>query len=181
MQSAKHLYNATVNKPKKQTDAKPLLFIDVDIGDSEDRITIYPKDDPKVLARLFCKKHGIEDEETEGLLLQQLLDKIKRVRDFTPLPEEPPQILKENQVIVEDLDQHVQVSVPAFSTRKLSSHRSKYQEFTEDEGETPTRMAKSINSNKSRRSRYSRQPKEVSINLSITQGQSPPDNRDEEH
>jgi hypothetical protein len=55
MQSAKALYNA-LNQPKK---AKPLLFIDVDIGESEDRITIYPNDDPKVLARQFCKKHSI--------------------------------------------------------------------------------------------------------------------------
>ena len=46
---------------------KPLLFIDIDIGDEtgKKRITVYPKDEPKKLARQFCEKYGIYDKSVE--------------------------------------------------------------------------------------------------------------------
>ena len=59
---------------------KPLLYIDVDIGEDEpERIVVYQNDNPHKLASDFCKKHGIIDEETATILEEQLKEKIKKV------------------------------------------------------------------------------------------------------
>ena len=48
---------------KKSPERKPLLFVDIDIGDNEkDRITIFKGQKPEDLARDFCDKHGFDDE-----------------------------------------------------------------------------------------------------------------------
>jgi hypothetical protein len=61
-------------------EKKPLLFIDVDIGENEqDRITVYPGDDPHELAKSFCNKHSIEDEDILVVLENQLIEKIKKI------------------------------------------------------------------------------------------------------
>ncbi|MFM7855939.1 MAG: hypothetical protein ACKO96_29460 [Flammeovirgaceae bacterium] len=42
---------------------KPLLFVDIDIGeDQKDRITVYVGDSPEQLAKDFCTKHGFDEE-----------------------------------------------------------------------------------------------------------------------
>jgi hypothetical protein len=68
---------------KRHTDAgasaKPLLYIDIDIGDGlKDRITVYDENAAKQLALSFCRKHGF-DEATQETLEGQLREKIARV------------------------------------------------------------------------------------------------------
>lgn len=90
-QQAKELYGAYslgVKKQEKKSELqqakapeidekKPLLFIDVDIGDNEqDRITVFTGDDPHQLAVEFCQKHQIEDSDIQMVLEQQLIEKI---------------------------------------------------------------------------------------------------------
>jgi hypothetical protein len=59
---------------------KPLVYIDVDIGENEqDRITVYPGNGPHELAKEFCRKHQIEDNETLEVLEAQLVQKIDKV------------------------------------------------------------------------------------------------------
>ena len=87
-QQAKQLYGAYSPSKKQSSDEKPqiegavisrkpLLFIDVDIGENEqDRITVFQGDDPRALAQKFCLKHSIDDAEIVTVLEQQLLQKM---------------------------------------------------------------------------------------------------------
>lgn len=44
-----------------QSDIKPLLFVDIDIGDGKkDRISIFNGNKADELAKNFCKKHGFD-------------------------------------------------------------------------------------------------------------------------
>lgn len=64
---------------ESSSDSKPLLFIDIDIGDEDsqekDRITVYKGDVPLQLAKAFCEKHDL-DLETRLMLEEQLKTKI---------------------------------------------------------------------------------------------------------
>lgn len=61
------------------TTVKPLLYIDIAVGaGKKERITVYPKDDPHVLATDFCKKHQF-GEDTLKTLEAQLIEKISNV------------------------------------------------------------------------------------------------------
>ena len=45
-----------INKDIQQV--LPLLYVDIDVGEGKkDRISVYPGDNPKVLAKKFCEKH----------------------------------------------------------------------------------------------------------------------------
>lgn len=49
-------------------EAKPLLFVDIDIGDGQkDRISVYKGNKAAVLAKEFCQKHGFDEETRESL------------------------------------------------------------------------------------------------------------------
>jgi hypothetical protein len=68
-----------VEQTEKTPQKKPLLFVDIDIGDDEkDRITIFKGEKPEDLAKEFCMKHGF-DESTEAMLIKQLHEKIDKV------------------------------------------------------------------------------------------------------
>ena len=78
---SKNLYGAHKEVKQKQiVPKKPLVYIDVDISDNEtDRIIVFMGDDPKKLAKDFCKKHNLSDIETQNMLEQQLLGKIEKI------------------------------------------------------------------------------------------------------
>lgn len=118
-QQVKQLYGAyTSNKTKaepqneiadKSEEVKPLLYIDVDIGENEqDRITVYSGNDPHLLASEFCLKHQIDDRETLAVLEEQLIQKIKKVKSKqirdnmeTPQPSDPPKQLDQMDFNIE--------------------------------------------------------------------------------
>ena len=61
------------------TTIKPLLYIDIAVGaGQQERITVYPQDDPHQLATEFCKKHQLP-EDTLETLESQLIEKIRNV------------------------------------------------------------------------------------------------------
>lgn len=133
-QQAKELYGAYSSGAKKQSqekkaeplvqeppkvavieDKKPLLFIDVDIGDNEqDRITVFEGDDPHVLAVGFCQKHQIEDKDIQMVLEQQLIEKINKInQQMTQLEESQKaqnqlQTLKQRQSKPSSISKHPQ-------------------------------------------------------------------------
>lgn len=42
----------------RESGKVPLLYIDVNLGNKNERITIYGGDDPEVIAKEFCAEHG---------------------------------------------------------------------------------------------------------------------------
>ena len=60
---------------------KPLIFIEVDTNGAEEggieRIEVFKGDDPKLLAKEFCRKHDY-DEGTQIVLQRQIEEKLAR-------------------------------------------------------------------------------------------------------
>jgi hypothetical protein len=48
-------------KQESEKDEKPIMFIDIEIGDGEkDRISVYDNDSPTKLSKEFCVKHKFD-------------------------------------------------------------------------------------------------------------------------
>jgi hypothetical protein len=115
-QQAKQLYgayNATKEQePEKKPQIegrvigkKPLLFIDVDIGENEqDRITVFQGDNPRDLAEKFCLKHTIEDTEIVTVLEKQLQEKIRKIEDIQNKEQLPQAVqYRPREITVQDM------------------------------------------------------------------------------
>jgi len=62
----------TQKNEKRKSWCKPLLYIDIDIGDGKkERISVFQGNEPKLLAQEFCKKHKF-DKKTEIVLQNQI-------------------------------------------------------------------------------------------------------------
>ena len=73
-------HSSQLNRMPSAPQEKPLLFVDIDIGEEQkDRITVLRSDSARDLALRFCQKHGF-DYETQCTLEQQLLMKIDKVK-----------------------------------------------------------------------------------------------------
>ena len=46
----------------------PLLFIDVNLGDTKPRITLFEGDEPKQVAKAFAYEHDLDEEMEERLV-----------------------------------------------------------------------------------------------------------------
>ena len=133
-----------------QASNKPLLIIEIDIGESEqekDRITVYKGDDPKTLAHEFCLKHNLLDGETEAMLelqVQQKIDKVNQSKkeqlllpeEKVPQPHRPPPKHDQNASLFA-----TKPTSNSYSTRDFAAKHQKtgaqYVEYNESKEATP--------------------------------------------
>ena len=83
---SKNVENANANEGKttnkKENKGKPAIIIELDLGDSTDKIYAFENDDPNVLAARFCEKHNL-NEEAQPFLAKNIAKQMKKFKKAT--------------------------------------------------------------------------------------------------